>query len=146
MSNNGRVPEGEKPAVSADPGKDSVAQDSPQEKAKQQTKESRAARGRFSNLQSAMRFPLKLPVAVKSEAGERAAETSNISANGVLFQVDEAMSVGSTVEFSISVPAEIAGSSRDVLLDCRGRVVRCVEEGGRRGVGVVIDEYHLERR
>ena len=34
----------------------------------------------------------------------------------------------------------------DVQLDCRGRVVRNFEEDGRRGVGVVIDEYHFERR
>ena len=33
----------------------------------------------------------------------------------------------------------------DVQIDCRGRVVRSFEDRGRRGVGVVIDEYHFER-
>jgi hypothetical protein len=31
-------------------------------------------------------------------------------------------------------------------VQCRGRVARTSEEGGRRGVGVVIDEYRFERR
>jgi len=34
-----------------------------------------------------------------------------------------------------------------VKVQCHGRVVRTHEEGGgRRGVGVVIDEYFFERR
>ena len=55
------------------------------------------------------------------------------------------MPVGSIVDFTISLPADVVGSDTDVLLDCKGRVVRNFEEGGRRGVGVVIDEYHFER-
>jgi len=98
-------------------------------------------------MQSAMRFPIKLPVSVKSKSGARHAETANISANGVLFQVvDAEMPVGSMVDFTISLPADIVGATADVQLDCRGRVVRSFEEGGRRGVGVVIDEYRFERR
>lgn len=111
---------------------------------------SRAAkpgRKRYPDMQSAARFPLKLPVSVKSKAGEQTAETSNISANGVLFQVvDAEMPVGSMVDFTISLPANVVGAEADVQLDCRGRVVRSFEEGGRRGVGVVIDEYRFDRR
>jgi hypothetical protein len=40
----------------------------------------------------------------------------------------------------------VVGAEADVQLDCRGRVVRSSEANGRRGVGVVIDEYHFERR
>ena len=97
-------------------------------------------------MQSAMRFPIKLPVAVKSKGGESHAETQNISANGVLFQVDADMPVGSMVDFTISLPAEVVGAEANVQLDCRGRVVRSFEESGRRGVGVVIDEYKFDRR
>jgi hypothetical protein len=100
----------------------------------------------FAELQSAMRFPIKLPIAVKSGSGASLGETENISANGVLFQMESAMPVGSKVDFTISLPAAIVGTDADVQLDCRGRVVRNSEEGGRRGVGVVIDEYHFERR
>jgi PilZ domain len=103
--------------------------------------------GRYVDMQSAVRFPIKLPVSVKSKSGEQRTETENISANGVLFQVvDSEMPVGSMVDFTISLPADIVGATADVQLDCRGRVVRSFEEGGRRGVGVVIDEYRFERR
>jgi hypothetical protein len=103
-------------------------------------------RGRYPDMQSAVRFPIKLPVEVHSKAGDSRAETQNISANGVLFQVDSAMPVGSLVDFTISLPADVVGAESDVKLDCRGRVVRNYEEEGRRGVGVVIDEYRFERR
>jgi len=56
------------------------------------------------------------------------------------------MPIGSTVDFTISLPAEVVGADADVQVECRGRVVRSSEEDGRRGVGVVIDEYRFERR
>ena len=98
-------------------------------------------------MQSAKRFPIKLPISVKSKTGESLTETQNISANGVLFQVvDAEMPVGSNVDFTISLPAEVLGAETDVRLDCKGRVVRNFEESGRHGVGVVIDEYRFDRR
>src|SRR5450755_3480287 len=100
----------------------------------------------YPDMQSAMRFPIKLPIAVKSQSGESRTESQNISANGVLFQMDSDMPIGSMVDFTISLPAEIVGAQADVQLDCRGRVVRSSDDGGRRGVGVVIDEYRFERR
>lgn len=99
----------------------------------------------YSDLQSAVRFPIKLPVSVKSNAGESHTETENISANGVLFQLDSDMPVGSPVDFTIMLPADVLGADADVQLDCRGRVVRNFEDEGHRGVGVVIDEYRFER-
>ena len=68
-------------------------------------------------MQSAARFPIKLPVAVKSNTGNRAGETQNISANGVLLQMDAEMPVGSMVDFTISLPAEVVGADSDVQLD-----------------------------
>ncbi len=100
----------------------------------------------YPDMQSAMRFPIKLPIAVKSQSGESRTESQNISANGVLFQMDSDMPIGSMVDFTISLPAEIVGAQADVQLDCRGRVVRSSDDGGRRGVGVVIDEYRFGRR
>ncbi|HEY1263144.1 MAG TPA: PilZ domain-containing protein [Terriglobales bacterium] len=104
-----------------------------------------AASGHYADLQSAARFPIKLPISVKSNSGERHSETENISANGVLFQMDAAMPVGSALDFTISLPADIVGSEADVQVDCRGRVVRSFADGERVGVGVVIDEYHFKR-
>jgi hypothetical protein len=115
------------------------------ESGKEQAKEAKGRRGRYPDMQSAARFPIKLPVAVKSDTGSQAAETQNISANGVLFRLDSDMPVGSMVDFTISFPADVVGSDNDVRVDCKGRVVRSFDEGGRRGVGVVIDEYRIER-
>ncbi len=99
----------------------------------------------FDDLQSAPRFPLHLTASVTSQGSAFTAETENISANGVLFAMDKDVPVGSMVDFTILLPAEIVGARRDVQIDCRGRVVRSFEDRGRRGVGVVIDEYHFER-
>ena len=104
-------------------------------------------RSRYSEVQGAARFPVKLPIHITSQAGEADTESDNISANGVLFHHDVDMPIGSMVDFTISFPADVVGTDADVKVQCRGRVVRSnVVEGGRRGVGVVIDEYSFERR
>jgi hypothetical protein len=134
MSNNGRsAEEGAKSAV-------------PHEEEGTNRSGKNTRRGRYPDMQSAQRFPIKLEVSLKSDAGDKKAETENISANGVLFQVvDAEMPVGSMVDFTISLPADVVGADADVRLDCKGRVVRSFEDGGRRGVGVVIDEYRFDR-
>lgn len=99
----------------------------------------------YEDLQSAPRFPLHLAASLKTQGTAYQAETENISANGVLFAMDNDVPVGSMVDFTIMLPAEVMGTRRDMQIDCRGRVVRSFEDRGRRGVGVVIDEYHFER-
>jgi hypothetical protein len=106
----------------------------------------KSARNGYTDVQGAPRFPLRLPISVKSESGASSAETQNISANGVLFQMESDMPIGSRLDFTISLPADVVGAESDVQIDCRGRVVRSFEEEGRRGVGVVIDEYRFERQ
>ena len=114
-------------------GKESVAEGSKRRKG-------------YADVQGAARFPIKLPVALKSGGAGQTIETENISANGVLFRMDADVPIGSAVDFTISLPANVVGGEADVQVDCRGRVVRSFEEdGGRRGVGVVIDEYRFER-
>ena len=100
----------------------------------------------YQDMQGATRFPIKLPISVKSTSGESRTETENISANGVLFQMESDMPLGSTVTFTISLPAEVLGSASDVQVECRGRVVRSADEGQHKGIGVVIDEYRFDRR
>jgi len=107
--------------------------------------EAQISTGRYQDLQSAPRFPLHLSASVKTEGTAYSAETENISANGVLFAMDRDVPVGSMVDFTILLPADVVGARRDVQIDCRGRVVRSFEDSGRRGVGVVIDEYQIER-
>jgi hypothetical protein len=50
------------------------------------------------------------------------------------------------MEFTISLPADVVGATEDVKVQCHGRVVRVSQDGERRGVGVVIDEYRFEHR
>ena len=106
----------------------------------------------YTDVQGAPRFPIKLPVALKpivnqpGVGGGKTIETENISANGVLFRMDADVPVGSAVDFTLSLPADVVGAEADVQVDCRGRVVRSFDDGGRRGVGVVIDEYRFERK
>ena len=109
----------------------------------------------YTDVQGAPRFPIKLPVALKSSVSMlrllagihgKTIETENISANGVLFRMDADVPIGSAVDFTISLPADVVGAEADVQVDCRGRVVRSFADGGRRGVGVVIDEYRFERK
>jgi hypothetical protein len=145
MSNHGQFAEDGNPGADRElRKKDSLSESS--EAVNSDSKPTKAVRVRYPDMQSAVRFPIKLPVSVKSKSGDNLAETQNISANGVLFQVDSEMPIGSSVDFTISLPADVVGAQTDVQLDCRGRVVRNFEEDGRRGVGVVIDEYRFERR
>jgi hypothetical protein len=101
---------------------------------------------RYNEMQSAARFPLQLPVQFRCADGEHQGETRNISANGVLLQVDADLPLGSVVEFSIDMPSQVLGAPADVAVNCRGRVVRCFDDQDHRWVGVVIDEYGFERR
>jgi hypothetical protein len=107
--------------------------------------ETQTNRRHFEEMQSAPRFPLHLSASVKTQGSAYSAETENISANGVLLAMENDVPVGSMVDFTILLPADVVGSRRDVQIDCRGRVVRSFEDRGRRAVGVVIDEYHFER-
>lgn len=100
----------------------------------------------MQELRSAVRFPIKLPIALNSQTSATAtAETLDISAGGVLFHADADMPVGSTITFSIAMPADVLGTPHDVVVNCVGRVIRCKDEGGRRSVAAVIDEYRFER-
>ena len=97
------------------------------------------------DLRNAVRFPLHLPVTLKTPTEEHRAETIDISAGGILFRTETEVEVGSAVEFTVAMPGDVLGSDRDVLVKCQGRVVRCSEESSGRSVAVVIDEYKFER-
>ena len=99
----------------------------------------------YHEMQSAARFPLQLPVEFHSAQGDHAGQTRNISANGVLFQTDTEVPVGSPVEFTICMPAQVLGTVSGVVVNCRGRAVRCFQENQSYWVGVVIDEYGVQR-
>lgn len=94
-------------------------------------------------LRAAVRFPLCVPITIRTDAGDLPAVTENISANGVLFELATPLAVGSTVGFTIAMPAEAMGTPTDVVLHCTGRVVRCTPDVKTTHVAAVIDEYHF---
>ena len=97
------------------------------------------------DLRNAVRFPLHLPVTLKTAADEYRAETIDISAGGILFRTESEVELGAAVEFTVAMPGDVLGTDRDVLVRCQGRVVRCSEGTTGRTVAVVIDEYKFER-
>ncbi len=97
------------------------------------------------DLRSSVRFPLHLPLKLRSEAREQVAETHDISSGGVMFHAEFEVPVGTSIEFTIAMPAKIIGSNKDVLVNCVGRVVRCFPRGDLREVAAVIDEYRFVR-
>ena len=98
-----------------------------------------------SNLRNAVRFPLHLPVTLKTPCDEYRAETIDISAGDIRFRTESNVEVGSAVEFTVAMPGDVLGTDRAVLVKCQGRVVRCNQESTGRTVAVVIDEYKFER-
>jgi len=96
-------------------------------------------------------FPLELPIKIQQTetSGEARGVTGNLSAAGVYIRADAALEVGSPVEFEIALPPEMTGAKDNVVIQCRGRVVRADEPAGSkpegRGVACVIDSYEFVR-
>lgn len=93
------------------------------------------------------RFPLKLPVSVKSPigSGETSAQTRDVSARGVCFFLDSPqLEKGSNIEFTLTLPPEIT-MTESIRVRCRGRVVRVESPGmdGRSAVAAQIEKYEF---
>ena len=91
----------------------------------------------------AVRFPLRLPLVVSGTGGDHRALTENVSASGVLFVMDQALRVGESIDFSLRMPGAVLGTPRDVLVNCRGRVVRCSISRSQSQVAATIDDYRF---
>jgi hypothetical protein len=91
----------------------------------------------------AVRFPLALPVVLSGGKGEFAALTRNVSASGVLFEMDRPLKVGMEIRFSLHMPGTVLGTARDVLVNCLGRVVRCSMSQAQYQAAATIDEYQF---
>jgi hypothetical protein len=91
----------------------------------------------------AVRFPLTLPVMLSSGNGEIAAVTRNVSASGVVFELDSSnpIEIGLEIRFSLRMPGEVLGTPHDVLVHCQGRVVRCTKNQSNYLAAATIDEY-----
>jgi hypothetical protein len=91
----------------------------------------------------AVRFPLALPVMLSSGKGEIAAVTRNVSASGVVFELDTPVQAGLEIRFSLRMPGEVLGTPHDVLVHCQGRVVRCLRNQSNYLAASTIDEYQF---
>jgi len=98
-----------------------------------------------SELRCAVRFPLSLRVSMDSGEGDVAATTRNISAIGVLLELDQPLIAGGTVSFSLCMPGDDLGTSHDVVVHCTGRVVRCSVSQNQHYAAATIDEYEFVR-
>ena len=66
----------------------------------------------------AVRFPLVLPVELWTGQEEIAALTRNVSASGVLFELDRPLQAGLSIHFSLRMPGAVLGTPHDVLVHC----------------------------
>ena len=91
------------------------------------------------------RFALRLPVAVAvthDGSEEKNAQTRDVSARGICFYVDSAISPGSLIEFTLTLPPEIT-LTESIKVRCKGKVVRVDDGDGKVAVAAVIDEYEF---
>jgi len=95
-------------------------------------------------VRTAVRFPLRLVLHLKTEDGMVEATTRDVSSNGLLFVAANLPKIGSNIEFTIEMPSEVMGSPTDVSVHCRGRVVRHHQLDNESMAAAVIDHYVLK--
>ena len=101
--------------------------------------------GLVSEARTGKRFPLELPI--KIHGVDQGSVTGNMSAAGVYIRGNPALDIGSSVEFEIALPPELTGGNENVVVQCKGRVVRKDAGAGEsQGVACVIDTYDFVRQ
>jgi hypothetical protein len=83
------------------------------------------------------------PVVVSVGKVECTAITTNVSASGVLFELDSPLAAGAEIHFSLRMPGGVLGTPHDVLVHCQGRVVRCSISQTHYQAAATIDEYQF---
>jgi hypothetical protein len=108
--------------------------------------------GTVSEARTGKRFPLELPIKIhkdnESASGDAKGTTGNLSAAGVYIRADASLEIGSPVEFEITLPPDVTGGQENVVIQCKGRVVRTDPTGASedgKGVACVIDSYEFVR-
>ncbi len=97
--------------------------------------------GRDRPVRVSVRFPMELAICLHTQEGQTEAMSVNISANGVLFSGPRLPEVDSPVEFTMRMPGEVMGYVDDLLVHCRGRIVRHERRVTFDLAAAVIDEY-----
>jgi hypothetical protein len=95
-------------------------------------------------VRTAVRFPLRLALHLKTEDGVIEATTVDVSSNGLLFETAHLPRIGSTIELTMDMPSQVMGSPTDVSIQCTGRVVRHQHVNDVSMAAAVIDHYFLK--
>ncbi len=98
----------------------------------------------WEELRSAVRFPMHLPVLLMVGGVEVKAVTVNMSNNGVLLEVPEAIPADTGLEFLLEVPREVTSNDSTAAIHCVGHVIRSYQENGACYAAAVIDEYRFQ--
>lgn len=92
------------------------------------------------------RFNMSLPLVVRTpeadNGGEINTETRDVSFRGLFFLLEGNHSVGSSMEFVLTLPKEVTMAG-DVQIRCTGEVVRVEEHNGRHGIAARIEKYEF---
>jgi hypothetical protein len=100
-----------------------------------------------SEKRSNRRFSLDLPVVVKfldNGTYEVTGRTRDVSSRGVFFYVNSEIAEGASIEFVMTLPAEITLTD-PIRVHCSGKVVRVDRTADEQGVAVAIDKYDFVR-
>jgi PilZ domain len=95
-------------------------------------------------VRTAVRFPLKLALHIKTADGIIEAITKDVSSNGLLFAACNLPEIGSRIEFTMDMPSAVMGTATDVTIHCTGRVVRHQHSETESMAAAVIDQYTLK--
>lgn len=98
------------------------------------------------------RYDLSLPVVIRVPVEPQpescSGKTRDISTRGVYFTIDKDLEAGSTLDITLTLPAEITRGT-EVFVRAQGKVVRVeqrLEDGKPRlGVAAVIERYDIIR-
>lgn len=95
-------------------------------------------------LRTAVRFPIQVPVQLKTDGGSTQAKSINVSACGMLFTYNRCLDAGTPIEWDLKMPAGALGTENDVVVHCVGRVVRNYRKGAVEvEIAAVIDRYQM---
>ena len=87
------------------------------------------------------RFHVSLPVMVRRANGRSLpARTRDISQRGICLNLPNELTVGSEIDFVVTLPAEVTLTA-PMRVKCTGCIVRAEKSSGGAGVGAVIRNY-----
>jgi PilZ domain len=92
------------------------------------------------------RFPIQLPVVIRSAPSEIRGVSRDVSAAGVFFYTDHWPFGFSPIEFRMILPAQITGTE-SIRVVCKGTVVRVeLDPQAKTGVATTIDSFTFGQR